>query len=537
MTPERLIIESLLTIADKDGNDVPMFLNEAQARIDDSLTGRDLYPKARQEGVSSYFLARYFVKCLSQRNTRAVVISHDRESTQRMLIKVHKFIEHMDPKPVIAHASKNEITFPKMDSMIYLGTAGSRKFGRGDTITHLHCSEIAFWQNADELITGLLQAVPRSGEIAMESTGNGQGNYYHRMCMDAKAGRSHYKLHFLPWHTFSEYDLSVSPAEELAILGSLDKELEEDILVQQHGLTAGQIKFRRERLAELNWDVRRFKQEYPMTLEECFQSSGSGIFSKINFIETDRWEYITPQLHLLDPHPMPGRSYLIGADVSGGIGKDRSVVEILDLSTLEQVGEWVDDSIPPDDFAHVIADLGKRFNNAFICVEANNYGITTLDHLSACYPRELLYYESKRTPVGANEYESLINLGFRTTALSKPFIIGKLRSLLVTDIVIHSPDLYSELSSFVEHENGTLGAVEGCFDDRVMSLAMTVVAVNKASMRASIDREKPQVLLRKDPFSLDSIISEMHARQRRYPISDQAAFPIMTAPISDIIGT
>jgi hypothetical protein len=40
--------------------------------------------------------------------------------------------------------------------MFYIGTAGARKFGRGDTITDLHCSEVAFWENAKELTAGLL---------------------------------------------------------------------------------------------------------------------------------------------------------------------------------------------------------------------------------------------------------------------------------------------------------------------------------------------------------------------------------------------
>ena len=181
-TRESYIIESLLMIANKAGDDVPFILNPAQRKLDEDLTGRDIIPKARQEGISSYFLGLATVKCLYKRNTRAVVIAHEDKSTQRMLNKVRYFLDNIrgDLKPVLGSNSKNEITFPKTNSMFYIGTAGAKKFGRGDTITDLHCSEVAFWNNPKELTSGLSQAVPRSGSLSLESTGLGVGNWYQR---------------------------------------------------------------------------------------------------------------------------------------------------------------------------------------------------------------------------------------------------------------------------------------------------------------------------------------------------------------------
>jgi hypothetical protein len=81
-----------------------------------------------------------------------------------MLARVHYYLENLrGPKAVIKNSSKNELTFPKTNSMFYIGTAGSRKFGRGDMITDLHCSEVAYWEDPKSLITGLFQAVPRNG--------------------------------------------------------------------------------------------------------------------------------------------------------------------------------------------------------------------------------------------------------------------------------------------------------------------------------------------------------------------------------------
>ena len=522
MTPEAHLIQGMLKIADKQGHDVPFLLNPVQRSLDEHLSTRNAIPKARQEGVSSYILARFTIICLTRRNIRAVVISHESDATARMLAKVHYFLENMRPQPVVGNASKGELTFPKMNSMFYIGTAGSRAFGRGDTITHLHCSEVAFWPDAKTLMTGLLNAVPEADgtEIFIESTGNGQGDYYHKLVENTRSGKSHYRLHFFNWQDFPEYNLPTTEAESFEIMSNLDEQLGEVSLVRDWGLQPGQIKFRRHKLAELEFDVNKFSQEYPMTIDECFQSSGKGIFKKVRFVESPDWVQAELRLWKLKDHPKPGHFYIIGADVGAGIGQDRSPAEIFDLSTLEQVGEYVTDSEAPDDFGHTLARLGEMFNMAFITVEANNYGITTLDHLESVYPEELIYTETRSSKIGANEPTLLLSLGFRTTHVTKPFLIGKLRTALATDMVIHSPELKSELSTFVEKNAGGLEAENGCFDDRVIAAACAVVSVSRAT--TALLPFEPQPIEIEDPFSIEAAVKELRSRSTNgYPIKSQ----------------
>lgn len=519
-TKERLIIETLFTIADKNQRDVPFMLNPVQAALDTRLTGRDVIPKARQEGVSSYFLGRYLAKCLHQRNTRAVVISHEREATQRLLNRVHYMIHNIrGPSPVVEHISKNEITFPRTNSMFYIGTAGSRKFGRGDTITALHCSEIAYWPDPAELMAGLLQSVPASGEVAIESTGNGFGDYYHKMCMRAESGESQYRLHFFNWQDFAEYSVDLTDEESAWIMAHLREDIEEIELVKQFGLTAGQLVWRRRKLEEFDYDLNRFKKEYPMTLNECFLASGRSIFQKFTFAPSKDWVKTVPGFHCLNFHPQKGRMYIMGVDVGAGIGQDSTVVEIFDLMTLEQVGEYVNNRIDPASVATVIADLGNHYNQAFITVENNNHGIVTLDNLQKVYPVHLLY--TRPAPVD-EEVSSLVNLGFRTTVVTKPYAIGRLRALLSTEMIIHSETFVSELSTFIETDTGRLEAEEGCNDDRVMAAAMAVVGIERAAMCVpGAVVYIPSV--NNDQFSLDYIIHEMESRGHNLPIKSTIA--------------
>ena len=518
MSPEAKIIEGLLRIPTKEGEDVDFTLNTAQSRLDSALTGRDLVPKARQEGVSSYVLARFLVACLMYRNSRAVVISHDRESTQRLLARATYYVENFrGPSPVIRNMSKNEITFPKTNSMFYLGTAGSRKFGRGDTITHLHCSEYAFWPDPKGLMTGLLQAVPMSGEIIIESTGNGFNDYYRR-CMKSESGQSLWTNHFLPWHTFPEYTMDLSKKEAAFVLGNLSEDWEEPKLVEEFGLTAGQIAWRRMKLDELEYDLNGFKQEYPMTLDECFQMSSESIFTKVNYVYTDKWKREGPGYWQLEGHPRKDLTYTLGADPAGGVGKDASAIEVYCIETSEQVAEYCSNRIDPEAFAYKIAEVGRKFNEAYTVVEQNNHGILTLSALSKVYSHGKIHQDDSLSTT--SEERQLFGLGYRTTQRNKPLMIGNLRTKLMSEVAIHSPLLRTQLSTYIEDEKGKLGAQDGCFDDLVMASACATTGWNRSAIYATA-KTVVGVGQADNPFLVDNIIKEMQRGRSSFPIRPQ----------------
>ncbi len=518
LSDEGYITEQMFRIADKEGDDVNFVLNKAQRDLDETLSGRDLVPKARQRGISAYVLARYTVKCLMKRNTRAVVISHDQESTQRMLKRVMYYLNEIrGPAPLIKNMSANEITFPKMNSMFYIGTAGSRKFGRGDTITDLHCSEYAFWSNPADLMRGLMQAVPKSGEIIIESTGNGLNDYYNR-CMRAYQGDSNWKLHFYPWHTEPEYTLDIDDVEAEDVIANLDYNLEEPAIHEAFKLTPGQMAWRRMKLEEMDYDLKSFKQEYPMTLDECFQMSGQSIFHRVHYVPTDDWRELSPGLWALEGHPHRGFTYALGGDASAGVGRDSSAIEIFCLDTNEQVAEYVSNKVDPQVFAKKIYELGGEFDFPYAVVENNNHGLLTVAALERLYPAERIHTSAGG---GRTEEAQLATLGHKTTSKSKPLMIGRLRSALADGLTVHSPLFNAELSTFIEHENGQMAAQDGCHDDTVMAAACALVGVNEAAMfKYGHVPETASTWV--DPFSLDSILNEVEGKRGGdFPIRPQ----------------
>lgn len=512
LSPIGVAIESFFNVISKnDGLKVRFVLNNTQRFLDASLTGRDLVPKARQEGVSTYVLARFCVRCLTESNIKCAIISHEKESTQRLLQRAQFFYETMrgPMKPKLSKSSANVIQVAETGSEIYIGTAGSRAFGRGDTINALHCSEYPMWPDPANLITGLLEAVPLSGEVIIEATGKGPGDDYHSRCMQAVSGNGVYRVHFIPWTMEPEYSLPITKEQTERLMSSLDPDIEEPDLA--HILSPGQLLWRRMKLSDMGYDLIKFKREYPLYLHECFAANEYSVFYRVFYEETYLWVQYDQNTYILDGHPKQGYAYAMGVDPAGGTGaqdRDNACIQIICTDTNEQVAEFTSKSIPPDHLASHINRLGRMFNNAYIVVESNNYGLVTLDNLRKVYPKSLIFASGSAygSSLPEKEYE-LTDMGFRTSSRTKPLLIGRLQRDLGDGMRIHSEALRGELSTFVETDKGTMEAIQGCHDDRVMALACANWGVPKAVSMNQSSIIRPD--LSGQPFMLENLLAEL----------------------------
>ncbi|RMH45468.1 MAG: hypothetical protein D6694_04680 [Gammaproteobacteria bacterium] len=270
-----------LRIKNKPGEIVPLNLNRAQQYIHRKLeeqrkkTGRvrALILKGRQQGCSTYIGARFYHRASTRPGRRVFILTHEAEATKNLFAIVKRFHEHNPIRPETGADSANELTFPLLDSEYKVGTAGNKAVGRSSTIQLFHGSEVAFWPNAAEHTKGVLQAVPDEPgtEIALESTANGIGNFFHEQCILAQAGESEYQLIFTPWFWQPEYRKQVPPGFEMTA--------DEREYAEAYGLDAEQIYWRRCKIRELSAaggdGEMAFRQEYPATVAEAFLTSGS----------------------------------------------------------------------------------------------------------------------------------------------------------------------------------------------------------------------------------------------------------------------
>ena len=281
-----------LKIRTKEASIDPFILNRAQEYTQEKLntqkgrTGkvRALVLKGRQQGMSTLIGGRFYHIVTHHFGMQAFILTHQMEATANLYKMAKRFYEKTPPlvKPSITTSNSKELLFGQLDSGYKVGTAENANVGRSNTIQLLHGSEVAFWSNTSEHAKGILQAVPDmpGTEIILESTANGIGNYFHQQWQLAESGLSEYIAIFIPWFWQDEYTSSVgddfSPTSD---------EIE---LIEQYGLTYGQLAWRRKKIVELSVNggdgEKSFKQEYPCNSVEAFQLTGEDSYIESSLV-------------------------------------------------------------------------------------------------------------------------------------------------------------------------------------------------------------------------------------------------------------
>lgn len=266
-----------LKIRTKSGAIRPFVFNDAQTYLHGRLeeqreeTGkvRALILKGRQQGCSTYVGGRFYHKTSHFKGIRTFILTHEQEATQNLFDIVDRYhtYMHKDLRPSVGASNRKELLFDQLDSGYRVGTAGSKGVGRSSTIQLFHGSEVAFWPHAETHASGILQAVPdkEGTEVILESTANGIGNFYYKAWKQASTRQSEYIAIFIPWYWQDEYRDHDQPDMKLE-----DEELE---YMELYDLDMAQMAWRRKKIIELG-DALLFKQEYPATPDEAFQTTG-----------------------------------------------------------------------------------------------------------------------------------------------------------------------------------------------------------------------------------------------------------------------
>lgn len=471
--------------------------------------------KARRKGISTYIEGRFYWLASTRENRYAATVTHDPDATDTLFGMMKRFHRHAPPdfKPKEKYNNKTLLEFEGLDSGCRVGTAGKEHFGSGMAIHFAHFSEVAKWavHTQSSLLTSALQAIPDEPEteVYYESTALGIGGAFYvryfscryRFTAYLDKGKPALKFEinenadpedvytsvFFPWFIFPAYRLK-PPAD-------FKRTEEEEKLVLLHGVDDEQLYWRRYIIANkcnaVNENLGKtkeqiFMQEYPSTPEEAFLASGRTVFDpiKVNTLKKfapapiARYDCLTSTGQWLSKadgclrvweEPVPGRAYVIGGDVAEGlIHGDFSCADVVEHLTGKQVAQW-HGKVDPDLYAHILYWLGVRYNTAWLAVESNNHGISTLTELNKRrYP--LLYVEM--VPEPPNKLRK--RYGWKTSKATKPLCIDNLVSILREDRHgIQCAETFGEMLTFVLKDDGSMEAQEGLHDDRVMSLAIS----------------------------------------------------------------
>lgn len=328
---------AFLKIRRKDGQIAPFVLNRAQRTLHGKLESqlerngkvRAVILKGRQMGSSTYIQGRYYWKIWRKggRGLKAFILTHEQPATDN-LFKMTKRFQDQAP-PGLAHptmaANAKELAFQGRDSSYLVATAGTKGVGRSDTLQLFHGSEVAFWPNAEDHIDGVEQAIADAPgtEKILESTANGVGNVFQRRYAAAERGASDEEAIFLPWHWDDGYE-EAPPADWQPPKAWAEYQ-------RLHGINDAQLywAYKKNRgmataiSASADEPCWKFKQEYPATAQEAFQSSGNSFIPATKIQVARR----TPdQLPVIPQGPLiigidPARSEEGKGDTTGAIDR------------------------------------------------------------------------------------------------------------------------------------------------------------------------------------------------------------------------
>ncbi len=471
--------------------------NKMQADYYKNRTLRDVVVKARQMGFSTGILAINTHKAMTQPNTRCAIVSHKDEASAYLLSIVNRFVNNFPIKMELDKQSAEQIRILfKMegglvaDSVMTVGTAGAKIFGRAETYNTVHMTEVAHWapEKTEEILAGVVNAVPATGSIVAESTPRGRSGYFFNLYQAAKRGDVPYKPFFYPWWMDDTYFLPPGSPLIAGIDKRRDYDDEEKDLIRRYALTDSQIRWRRWKFRELD-SVKTdlFRQEFPENDIDCWLSSEFSVFDLaylkryINMVTAGRKE---GNLTVWKDY-IGGRSYCIGVDVAGGQAMgDFSVACVLDKRTNEHVATRRG-RIPPGAFAEEVARLSARYNDATVAVERASHGLTVL-HILEQKGTVNMYRQSIVDALGRAQRQ----VGWVTSQKSRPMMIDTLGSQLRSgDFSTSSENLVQEISNF-QYINGKPQAPQGSFDDELF--AMMIAVMVRETQPISVRRYKPE---------------------------------------------
>ena len=557
--------EKYLKIRDKSGKLVPFKLNEAQLImerverycIENNILRRYIVLKARQMGISTYTEGKYYHNTSTSPLVNTMIITQEDKATQNLFNMSKLFYDALPPelKPMRKKCNEKALVFenptndisekyqnPGLRSKYSVATANVTEAGRSSTLTNLHASEVAFWAKADITMTGLMQSIAdqMNTSVIIESTANGVGGYFYDMWQQAMKGENDFIPIFLPWFTDSSYTRPFKDKHERKefikmVEHTYANDKGETVYTYYHNLIeAVGVSYE-----QLNWywftlrnkcqnDEDKMHQEYPSTPDEAFIATGRPKFNGraltkykkavkkpirtgyleiggggVNFID-DPKGYVS-----IWQEPRANVFYCIGADVAEGLSNgDFSCGQVGD-EEFNIVAKW-HGHIDPDLFGQELVKLAHYFNKAYIGVENNNHGLTTLKSIQ----REEywnIYYCKTYDKISDQLTQKM---GWTTSPRTKPLMIDKLAEF-VREMYLGLPDemTIDEMFSYVIEDNGATNAQPGAYDDTVMSLAILLQLLLEGKGDNYIPEVVNEEVRRKLSINSDGIIDKLFEKE------------------------
>lgn len=262
---------------------IPLIFHPGQMRLHKFVTDmkmrrgvvRAALVKPRQVGWSTYIQGRFHWLATKTPGMKIFIVSHNADSTRKFLRRARKLCLAAPPTVTAGRQVENskELIFNNGASYA-IATAGSPDAMRSDNCHALHVSEEPYFPEQQGIMGAIIPALSDGygSEGFRESTSKGKGGLWHQFIMETQAKQNEWELFFDAWYHHPKYKATPPPGWQP------DSEaLEAMTLYPNTTLSLEQLYWRAMRIKSLRalW---LFKQEFPGTVEESFQSSADTLY-------------------------------------------------------------------------------------------------------------------------------------------------------------------------------------------------------------------------------------------------------------------
>ena len=347
--------------------------------------------------------------------------------------------------------NKGSIDFDNGSRIIAQATTDNT--GRGMSITLLYCDEFAFVRPsiAKEFWTSISPTLATGGSAIITSTPNSDEDQFATIWRDANKTYDQNGV---------EQDLGVNGFKHFQSYWWEHPDRDEKWKDEELG-RIGEERFRREHECEFII--------YDETLIDSLALTNMRGVEPAFRHGTVRWY----------KKPNPQLTYLIGLDPSLGTGGDPAAIQIFEIPSMDQVGEWSHNKTPIPQQIRIMVDINKYLldegvdnMNIYYSMENNTIGEAALQSVAEIGEENIPGIFLSEPKVHGNS--RLYRRGFNTTHRSKISICSKFKTLVETDKVkVNSKMLLSEMKSFIAAGN-SFKAKSGDTDDLVMSTLLVM---------------------------------------------------------------
>jgi len=406
---------------------------------------------SRQTGKTTMMtIYALWIACF-QDDQRILIVANKEQTAISIFSRVRLAYENLPNylKPGVIEYGKTSMKLAN-GSSIGISTTSSDA-GRGESVNVLILDELAFIPNnlVEEFWKSVYPIISSStkSKIFVASTPNGSGNLFHTLYTEAEKGANNWKSEKILWHEVPGRDEKWKQ-ETIKSIGS------EEAFAQEFDC--------------------KFLDTGDSFIDEIF-------FEKLLAKATEPTYVFDDGCYKVWEEPDKDHLYTIGVDVAEGVGQNFSVIQVLDITNLQdikQVAEYASNEISPFEFTTKVRDICYHWGAPPVLIERNNCGSQVVDNLYHQYNyRSIVNWSPK---VGQVKYDRLgvyahTNTKYKGITNMRYWVNG------IKCVDIRSKPAVVEMKNFVRYPNGSWAAQPGFdYDDRVMAMVWALLILENS---------------------------------------------------------